>query len=276
MPKTQHEKMSVIANVNYSRDLPESFRPLISNGLWTQITTGKSLAEVWLVEGPDAKRRYLKIDSRPESSLKEEMEKFSWAREHIQVPDVIAYEEHDACEYLLLSEVSGYPASHPTFADRIPELIGLFTKGLQQLHSIDISSCPFDERIKSRTEAARQRMMLGLVDESDFDECRRGRSATDLFEELLSTMPSEDELVFTHGDYCLPNIIVNPELKQINGFIDVGRAGIAARYQDLALASRSLALNFGEGWSDTLFSMYGLTAFDRSKLEFYQLLDEFF
>ena len=204
------------------------------------------------------------------------MEKFSWAREHIQVPSVIVYEERDAREYLLLSEVSGFPASHPVFADRIPELIALLAKGLQQLHSIDISACPFDERIKSRTEAARRRVMLGLVDEGDFDDRRHGRSATDLFEELLSTMPSEEELVFTHGDYCLPNIIVDPELKQINGFIDVGRAGIADRYQDLALASRSLAHNFGEEWSDMLFSMYGLATPDRSKLEFYQLLDEFF
>src|SRR3712207_8939854 len=34
---------------------------------------------------------------------------------------------------------------------------------------------------------------------------RQGRTAHELFETLLRTRPASEDLVLTHGDYCLPN-----------------------------------------------------------------------
>src|SRR5439155_1556483 len=83
---------------------------------------------------------------------------------------------------------------------------------------------------------------------------------TDLFHELVATRPAGEDLVLTHGDYCLPNVILrgptlgNPGLA---GFVDVGRAGLADRYRDLALASRSIAANLGAAWVAPFFAHYG-------------------
>jgi aminoglycoside phosphotransferase len=113
----------------------------------------------------------------------------------------------------------------------------------------------------------------GLVDEDDFDEIRRGRTAADLFQELIAAKPAAEDLVFTHGDYCLPNIIL--ENRKLSGFVDWGNAGVADRFQDLALLTRSVIDNFGAEYEKTVFDVYGIAP-DRKKIHFYRLLDEFF
>jgi aminoglycoside phosphotransferase len=85
--------------------------------------------------------------------------------------------------------------------------------------------------------------------------------------------------VFTHGDYCLPNVVLLEDGAggfKISGFVDCVNAGIADRYQDLALCARSVAYNLGTEWVQPLFARYGLDRVDESKLAYYQLLDEFF
>jgi aminoglycoside phosphotransferase len=63
---------------------------------------------------------------------------------------------------------------------------------------------------------------------------------------------------------------------RVSGFVDWSRAGVADRYQDLALAARSLASNFGPGYEPLLWEAYGLDRSDTAKVAYYQLLDEFF
>ena len=50
------------------------------------------------------------------------------------------------------------------------------------------------------------------------------------------------EPVLSHGDYCLPNIFL--ENGTLKGFIDLGRAGIGDKWNDIALCYRSLKHNF--------------------------------
>jgi aminoglycoside phosphotransferase len=82
-------------------------------------------------------------------------------------------------------------------------------------------------------------------------------------------------LVFTHGDYCLPNIMLKDGA--VSGFLDLGRAGIADRYTDLALAARSIRHNMGdERLVNLFFHAYGLGEVDWRKVDYYILLDELF
>jgi aminoglycoside phosphotransferase len=100
-----------------------------------------------------------------------------------------------------------------------------------------------------------------------------------LYAELLATPTSAEDRVFTHGDFCLPNVLLVSDGAgglRVSGFVDCGNAGIADRYQDLALCARSIAHNFGQEWVAKLFARCGLDRADESKLAYYQLLDEFF
>jgi aminoglycoside phosphotransferase len=57
-------------------------------------------------------------------------------------------------------------------------------------------------------------------------------------------------------------------------FIDVG-PGIANRWDDLALAERSIRDRWGDGAVTEFFDQYGLRL-DPGKLEYFHTLDEFF
>ncbi len=94
-------------------------------------------------------------------------------------------------------------------------------------------------------------------------------------------MPQHEDVVVCHGDFCLPNILVDPETLRPTGVVDLGRAGIADRYADLALAVRSLAgpLNRQYGPHDArrFLDRYLLgEPADNDRIAFYCLLDEFF
>ncbi|MGT3382117.1 phosphotransferase, partial [Escherichia coli] len=59
------------------------------------------------------------------------------------------------------------------------------------------------------------------------------------------------------------------------GCIDVGRVGIADRYQDLAILWNCLG-EFSPSLQKRLFQKYGIDNPDMNKLQFHLMLDEFF
>ena len=145
--------------------------------------------------------------------------------------------------------------------------------GLKIFHALSIKDCPFDTSTDKTISLVHERIEKDLVDTNDFDDERLGRSAADLTRELLEASPNSEDLVFTHGDYCVPNIIL--QNGKLSGFVDLGNAGMADRYQDLALLERSVGYNFGREWQKYVFEFYGIEP-DHEKIYFFQLLDEFF
>src|SRR5258708_33237576 len=254
-------------------DLPNDLQLLCAQGSWEKITIGRSSDQVFRIILSHGQTYYLKIASYPfEQELLAEKERLAWLQGPLPVPAVATCCSDKQHLYLLLSDIPGLMACDESFAQDIPTLVRLLAEGLQQIHQVNIADCPFDQRIELKIELAKQRLQAGLVDEADFDEDVR---ADELFKTLIDNQPQSEDVVFTHGDYCFPNILIDPTHMHINGFIDWGRAGIADRHQDLALAARSLNHNFGPGWEPLLWEAYGLESIDLAKIKFYQLLDEF-
>jgi aminoglycoside phosphotransferase len=260
--------------------LPVWFRRLLLGGLWHDVTSGYSGDTVFRIEWTERPPCYLKVASQPErrEELRAEHERLAWLRRRLPVPKVEAFDADEAHSYLLISQVPGTMACDAIWEQDISTLVRLLAEGLRLIHAVDIAACPFDERLERKLTLAEQRVRAGLVDESDFDAERLGIRASDLFTQLVASRPVAEDLVFTHGDYCLPNVFIERQglSTRIGGFVDWGRAGVADRYTDLALAVRSLAYNFGTGHESLLWDACGLDAPDLAKIEFYQLLDEFF
>ncbi len=256
------------------KSLPENLAQVVSGYIWRQNHIGFSSAQVFRLEAKNKKSLYLKIDSRASKhSLSQEKLKLNWLKNRLPVAEVLLFAEDEETEYLLLSEISGLPASDDSLKNDIPRIIGQLINGLKMIHELPIENCPFDERLVCKIEIARERMIKGLVKEEDFDEEQQGRTAEDLFQELIAAKPTDEDLVFTHGDYCVPNIILKNG--KLSGFVDWSGAGIADRYQDIALLTRSVRYNFGKEWEENVFEIYGIEP-DWEKIRFYRLLDEFF
>lgn len=258
----------------WQKSVPTSLAQIVSGYVWREIHVGYSAARVFRLEAANEKSLYLKIAARaPGDSLAPEKSKLEWLKNQFPVPEVVLFAADETTDYLLIREISGAEASDEFFKENAANVIEQSVKGLKLIHGLPIENCPFDARLDYKIESARQRTLRGFVDENDFDDERLGRRAADLFEELLASTPPTEDLVFTHGDYCLPNIII--ENGKLGGVIDWGSAGVADKYQDIALLTRSVSRNFGESWETSVFELYGIAP-DREKISFYRLLDEFF
>jgi aminoglycoside 3'-phosphotransferase II len=259
--------------VSYHR-LPASLEPLVAGYRFERVSIGQSGVDVFRLTHEENPTLFLKctLDSAS-AELHAEAERLRWLSERAPVPRVIALVSESLHIYLLMRALPGRSAAEIGPQRVRAAATGLAT-ALRRLHAQPITGCPFDERLATRIERAAERAGAGLVDEADFDPERQGRRAADLLEQLQRERPEEEELVLTHGDACLPNVIF--EGNRFTGFVDCGRAGIADRYQDLALAERSIIRNWGAEWVPLFFQTYGLVKPNRSKLAYYCLLDEFF
>ncbi|HFF3782282.1 TPA: APH(3')-II family aminoglycoside O-phosphotransferase [Stenotrophomonas maltophilia] len=255
--------------------LPWAWQEALADARIERQSIGVSRADVARVQRPGQADAFVKsevIDAF--SELGDEIARLRWLQEQGQpVPTVIATAEEAGRRWLLMSALPGRDlASSPELAPQ--QLVELLADALRGLHALPVAACPFHQRLHLRLQAAQARVEAGLVDADDFDDERLGQSPQQVFVELCSTRPDHEDLVVSHGDACLPNLMAVEG--RFSGFIDCGRLGVADRYQDLALAARSLVHNFGDTrWVAPLFQRYGAVA-DERRLAFYRLLDEFF
>lgn len=65
----------------------------------------------------------------------------------------------------------------------------------------------------------------------------------------------------------MPNILISNG--GIRGFTDLGNCGIADRYYDLAVAEKSIIMNYGEAYMDLFYSCYGIEDIDPEMINFF-------
>ncbi|MBO0777653.1 MAG: phosphotransferase [Ktedonobacteraceae bacterium] len=98
-----------------------------------------------------------------------------------------------------------------------------------------------------------------------------GEDAQQLLAKLQAHRPSlSNDLVFCHGDYCLPNVII--QNAQVMGIIDWSLGGYADRRFDLATALFSMRLSLPDSdYLTTFLQAYGYSE-PLETLEFFEAL----
>lgn len=210
-----------------------------------------------------------------------------WINGRLPVPSIPAYEIHNGLAYTLMTKAEGKMLCDMDYLQTPELVIDIAAKGLKMLWETDVSDCPCSvSRLKNRLKAAEYNVVHGLVDVENTEPETFGKGGfknpTELLDWLKNNRPPED-IVLTHGDYCLPNIFAKGD--RISCFIDLGKGGPADRWQDIAIAIRSLGHNFdgrylsGKPIFDFKPQMFldalGLEM-NEEKYRYYYLLDELF
>ncbi len=206
--------------------------------------------------------------------LHREYKVMEWLQDKLPVPRIIYFNSYNGYEYLLMTEINGEMLCSNYSINNPEKTVKLLADGIKMLKTISIQDCPFDNSLEIKLEEALDNINNNLVDISDWEENNRFNTPKELLEYLRTSKPKEFTPIFAHGDYCLPNIITKDN--QINGFIDLGRGGIADIYQDIALCVRSLRHNFDTDEYNTLFFKHLGIEPNWEKIDYYILLDELF
>ncbi|MEI6914122.1 MAG: APH(3') family aminoglycoside O-phosphotransferase [Armatimonadota bacterium] len=255
--------------------LLDEWRPGGQPYLVQTLTTGYSGAEVLRLNYHDHSPLVLKMRKLgPGITLKEEADRLEWACKRLPTAEVFSYCADDVHEFLLMTNIRGVSLEQHANAPEVDAIAHVLADGLRQIHGLSVADCPFDETLDIKLKRAEEGVLANLVSPEQFAEEHKGWSSQDILQQLIDTRPADEDLVVTHGDYCLPNILMDNG--RLAGFVDLGLFGIADRYQDLALASRSLEWNNNAEQIPLLFKAYGLETVDEEKLKYYQMLDELY
>ena len=259
--------------------LPDKIEKIIEGKPYTIDDIGMSGNQVLIFED-----MVLKIEADVDAATAQ-MELLQWLEGKLPVPKVIAHEVADGKSYFLMSKVEGVMSCDEYYLENPHVLLEALASGLKQLWNVDISECTQSRSLDIVLAEARKRVENNLVDVDNVEPETFGENGfknPEALLEWLETHQPEPELVFSHGDFCLPNIFLKDG--KVAGFIDMGRAGVADKWCDIALCYRSLKHNFdgtygGNVYEDfdpnLLFEKLGLEP-DWEKLRYYIMLDELF
>jgi aminoglycoside 3'-phosphotransferase-1 len=245
---------------------------------WARNIVGEAGASVYRIHGNGAPESYLKHgEGEAAAAVEDEVRRLRWASSAgWPVPQVEHFERSAGQAWLLTSAVPGLTAGEwltrrPDQAGRIAMALG---SALSQLHAVPVGLCPFGADHHQRLSEARRRLDAGVIDESDFDEARRGWSAHAVWREMQRMLPLDVDPVVCHGDYSLDNILLGDGLR-VTGVIDLARLGVSDRYQDLAVMWNGLE-ELGHEVQRQFMGGYGIELPDERKLHFFLCLDECF
>lgn len=172
----------------------------------------------------------------------------------------------DDRDWLLTTAVMGEDCVHERHIVEPKRLCDITAYALRKLHETDYTDCPISDRTAEYLAEAEKNYHTGNYDKSHFPNRFGYSSPKEAYDFLTANKDGLQSKVLLHGDYCLPNIILNDW--KLSGFIDVGYGGVGDRHIDIFWGLWSLEFNLKTNkYRQRFLDAYGTDKADESILK---------
>jgi kanamycin kinase len=206
----------------------------------------------------------------PCPDLLAEADRLVWAGSFTPVPRVLGAGRDGHGSWMLTAavEVGGAVATsaiEPQWRSRAERSAIAVGIGLRRFHdALPTDTCPFVRTAETRVAAlTAQPFTAGPVGTPPF-------TAGPFTAPPLSAPPPVDRLVVCHGDATVPNTLLD-HVGRFAAHVDVGDLGVADRWSDLAVTTRSVTRRYGPGLEPLVLAAYGVAP-DRERTAYYRAL----
>ena len=170
----------------------------------------------------------------------------------------------DEKDWLLTEAVKGEDCTH--YLEYPENLCDTIAEILYNLHSIDFTDCPIQNRTKTYLETAHSNYKNGTYDTSLFPDNWGYTSAEEAYNIILNNQHVLKNDTLIHGDYCLPNIMLDNF--NFSGFIDLGNGGVSDKHIDIFWGAWTLYFNLkNKKYTERFFNTYGKNNFNKETLK---------
>ena len=230
--------------------IPTQFHPFFQDAAVFDSSCSPVAQVYFLDKGPGF---FLK--AAPKGSLQQEAAMNSFFYKKCLGAEVLAYESLEK-DWMLTLRVPGEDCTHIQYTIDPARLCDTTARLLRMLHETDIAGCPVPDRTAQYLATARRNREIGNYDTSLFPDNWGYTSAEEAWAEIEKNGKFLRSDTLLHGDYCLPNILLDNW--KFSGFIDLDSGGAGDRHVDLFWGMWSLQFNLKtDRYRDRFLDVYG-------------------
>lgn len=204
------------------------------------------------------------LKKAPKNSLIDEVALTKYFHKKGLATDVVEYASFEN-DWMLTKKVVGEDCTFQMYLDAPKRLCDTIATLLRQLHETDFTGCPIKDRCNTYIKTVIDNYNNGAYDKSAFPDSFGYKSAEDAWNVAKMHMYELKNDTLLHGDYCLPNIMLDNW--RFSKFIDLGNGGVGDRHIDVFWGIWTLFFNLKTNeYASRFIDAYGRNLIDKDML----------
>lgn len=232
------------------KDIPTAFQSFLQ-GAVVYDSSCSAEARVWFLD----KESGFYLKRSPKGTLAKEAAMTDFFHSKGLGAEVLGYESGEF-DYLLTRRVPGEDCTWQTYLDDPVRLCDTTAQLLRTLHETSAEDCPIANRTADYIGGAKRNFEASIFSNEFLPERWKNISPKEAWNIAQQARKSMKTDTLLHGDYCLPNIMLDNW--HFSAFIDVGNGGVGDKHIDLFWGMWSLQFNLKtDAYTQRFLDVYG-------------------